>query len=165
MCTEMGTPESDLFPYKTEYITNATGVTAKYCAADQTYFLMLRPDTNSTGNTQWYYFAVGNTIPGIRYNFFIANFTKTSSQYSDGMSPVIFSETEYMLSGRGWERGGFDVAYYSNSRYLNADSGSLTTPVQDKKTKNSDYDDSQDDSQAPATSKVPQRQIPMQAPM
>ncbi|ESU37724.1 Metallocarboxypeptidase, M14 family protein [Giardia duodenalis] len=157
MCTEMGTPESDLFPYKTEYITNATGVTAKYCAADQTYFLMLRPDTNSTGNTQWYYFAVGNTIPGIRYNFFIANFTKTSSQYSDGMSPVIFSETEYMLSGRGWERGGFDVAYYSNSRYLNADSGSLTTPVQDKKTKNSDYDDSQDDSQAPATLKVPQK--------
>ncbi|EFO61425.1 Nuclear ATP/GTP-binding protein [Giardia lamblia P15] len=155
MCTETGAPESDLFPYKTECITNTTGVTAKYRATDQTYFLMLRPDTNSMGNTQWYYFAVGNTIPGIRYNFFIANFTKTSSQYSDGMTPVIFSETEYMLSGRGWERGGFDVAYYSNNRYLNVGSGSLIAPTQDKKAKNSDYDDSQDDSQAPTTLKVP----------
>lgn len=152
ICTEAEAPQTGLLPYKTEYITNATGITAKYCPTDQTYFLMLRPDTNSTGNTQWYYFAVGNTIPGIRYRFFIANFTKTSSQYSEGMTPVIFSEIEYMLSGRGWERGGFDIAYYSNSRYLNTSSSPV--PTQDKRGKLSDCDDSQDDSQAPVTSKT-----------
>lgn len=152
LCTETEVPEISTVPYKSEYISNASGIVAKYHATDQNYFLMLRPDTNSTGNTQWYYFAVGNTIPGIQYNFFIANFTKTSSQYSEGMTPVVFSETEYMLSGRGWERGGFDVAYYSNGKYLGA--GPSTMPNKDKKAKDSDYDDSQDDSQVPIQSQL-----------
>ncbi|TNJ28968.1 Nuclear ATP/GTP-binding protein [Giardia muris] len=105
-------------PYTIDFQTNDAGMTTRFQPYDQHYFLLLRPDTNSTGNTQWYYFAVGNTIPGIRYTFFISNFTKSTSQYSEGMQPVVFSETEYMLTGTGWTRGGYDIWYAGNNAFM-----------------------------------------------
>ena len=40
------------------------------------YELLLQPDTNSRGHTQWFYFQVSNTLPNVRYKFVIKNLYK-----------------------------------------------------------------------------------------
>ena len=37
------------------------------------YDLILRPDINTRGHTQWYYFRVTNMRKGIRYKFNVIN--------------------------------------------------------------------------------------------
>ena len=38
------------------------------------------------------------------------------SQYSVGMKPVLYSETEAQLSGTGWTRAGSEMAYFKDNR-------------------------------------------------
>lgn len=49
------------------------------------YDLVLRPDVNTRGHTQWFYFSVANTRAGARYKFNIINLLKEDSLYNDGM--------------------------------------------------------------------------------
>ena len=79
------------------------------------YDLILKPDYNTRGYTQWYYFRIGNTRAGKTYRFNIINMMKPDSLYNHGMRPVVYSEIEAKRSGKGWYRGGADICYYQNS--------------------------------------------------
>ena len=78
------------------------------------YDLILRPDINTRGHTQWYYFRIENMIPGRMYKFNVINLTKPDSLYNYGMRPLIYSEKEAGLDGTGWQRRGEDICYYQN---------------------------------------------------
>ena len=81
----------------------------------QEYDLILRNDINTSGNIQWYYFAV--TTPAsthiypltVRLN--IINLQKNDSLYNYGMKPVVFSSNKPSL---GWHHAGSDICYYNN---------------------------------------------------
>jgi hypothetical protein len=55
------------------------------------YDLILKPDVNTQGHTQWFYFSVANMVPGIKYKFNIINLLKPNSLYNLGMQPVVYS--------------------------------------------------------------------------
>jgi hypothetical protein len=74
--------------------------------------LILKPDYNTRGYTQWYYFRIANTKAGKLYRFNIINLVKPDSLYNHGMRPLVYSETEARRNGRGWIRGGGDICYY-----------------------------------------------------
>lgn len=56
------------------------------------YDLVLQPDLNTRGHTQWYFFAVSNTRAGQAYRFNIINLLKEDSLYNMGMLPLMHSE-------------------------------------------------------------------------
>jgi hypothetical protein len=72
------------------------------------YDLVLQPDINTRGHTQWYYFAVGNVRAGQRYTFNIINLMKEDSLYNLGMLPLMHSEKQLEDKVRfkrlGWTR-------------------------------------------------------------
>ena len=76
------------------------------------YDLILKPDYNTRGYTQWYYFRIANTRAGKQYRFNIINLMKPDSLYNHGMRPLVYSETEAKRTGKGWVRGGGDICYY-----------------------------------------------------
>ena len=49
------------------------------------------------------------------YRFNIINLMKPDSLYNHGMKPLMYSEIEAKLYGKGWQRHGQDVCYYQNS--------------------------------------------------
>lgn len=79
------------------------------------YDLILSPDVNTRGHTQWFYFSVSNTRRGVPVKFNVVNLVKGDSLYLDGMRPLVFSERANAGEGRGWERAGEDVCYYQNN--------------------------------------------------
>ena len=79
------------------------------------YDLILSPDVNTRGHTQWFYFSVSNTRRGVPVKFNVVNLVKGDSLYIDGMRPLVFSERANAGEGRGWERAGEDVCYYQNN--------------------------------------------------
>lgn len=79
------------------------------------YDLILRPDTNTKGNTQWYYFSVSNTRPNKTYRFNIINLLKPDSLYNHGMRPLIYSEIEAKTNQIGWHRGCQKICYFQNT--------------------------------------------------
>ncbi len=44
---------------------------------------------------------------------------KPESTYTMGMKPLIYSVREAEKSGLGWQRDGFNIAYYQNARKSN----------------------------------------------
>lgn len=78
------------------------------------YDLILKPDYNTRGYTQWYYFRVSNTRAGKPYRFNIINLMKPDSLYNHGMRPLVYSEAA-AKQGKGWVRGGSDICYYQNT--------------------------------------------------
>lgn len=56
------------------------------------YDLILKPDINTSGHTQWFYFCVQNTRRGQKYKFNIINLLKSDSLYNQGMQPVVYSK-------------------------------------------------------------------------
>uniref|UniRef100_A0A6U2EXJ2 Peptidase M14 domain-containing protein n=1 Tax=Chlamydomonas euryale TaxID=1486919 RepID=A0A6U2EXJ2_9CHLO len=79
------------------------------------YDLILSPDVNTRGHTQWYYFAVSNTRKGQSYKFNIINLMKDNSLYNDGLLPLVHSARKLAGEGVGWHRSGEKVAYYGNN--------------------------------------------------
>ena len=61
------------------------------------YDLVLQPDINTRGHTQWYYFAVANTRAGQPYRFNVINLLKEDSLYNMGMLPLMHSEQQMKL--------------------------------------------------------------------
>ena len=49
------------------------------------------------------------------YRFSFVNFSKPDSQYSVGMKPVLYSETEVARTGVGWVRAGTEMTYFKDS--------------------------------------------------
>lgn len=58
------------------------------------YDLVLQPDINTRGHTQWFFFAVSNTRAGRQYRFNIINLLKEDSLYNNGMLPLMHSERQ-----------------------------------------------------------------------
>ena len=79
------------------------------------YDLILKPDYNTRGNTQWYYFSVENTRAGKLYRFNLINMMKPDSLYNFGMKPLMYSVTDARRYRRGWVRCGQDICYYQNN--------------------------------------------------
>lgn len=73
------------------------------------YDLILKPDYNTRGNNQWFYFRVSNIRTNKLYRFNIINLMKPDSLYNHGMRPLMYSETEAKKYGKGWQRHGNDV--------------------------------------------------------
>jgi len=92
------------------------------------YDLYMRPDTNTRGHHQWFFFKVTSrsNLGNVRFN--IINFTKPRSLYEYGMKLCICSvrEKELELARRrdkglptgpleadaaGWKRAGLDAKY------------------------------------------------------
>jgi hypothetical protein len=85
------------------------------CRLSETeYNLMLCPDTNTEGHTQWFYFAVTNARPGVAYKFNIINMQKKDSLYNDGLRPLFYSQARARREGVGWCRTGSNICYYPN---------------------------------------------------
>ena len=82
--------------------------------ASHEYDLILRPDLNTRGNTQWFYFAFANGQRGVTYKFNILNMVKPDSLFNFGMQPLVYSTQEAALRATGWRRRGHDVCYYQN---------------------------------------------------
>lgn len=71
------------------------------------YDLILQPDINTRGHTQWYYFSVSNTRAGRPYKFNIINLLKEESLYNMGMLPLVHSELAYKAKVHGMQSGGW----------------------------------------------------------
>lgn len=78
------------------------------------YDLILKPDYNTRGNTQWFYFSISNTRIGALYKLNIVNMAKPDSLYNYGMKPCVYSKVEAEQYKRGWRREGLDICYYQN---------------------------------------------------
>ena len=55
------------------------------CQKTDSYDIFLRPDTNTTGYFQWFYFRVRNRCKGTKIRINIVNMTKRNSLYLQGM--------------------------------------------------------------------------------
>lgn len=76
--------------------------------------MILQNDVNSKGHTQWYYFRVQNVRQGMKVKFNMLNMIKSKSLYNEGMKVIIYSEKKNEINGKGWFRGGSDIAYFQN---------------------------------------------------
>lgn len=62
----------------------------------QEYNLLIKVDTNTRGNTYWFYFKVSNFIIGMKYKFNILNFTRSLENfYQQGMNIVTRADKPY----------------------------------------------------------------------
>ncbi|CAL1284820.1 unnamed protein product [Larinioides sclopetarius] len=78
------------------------------------YDLILNPDINSKGHIQWFYFEVCGMKANCPYTFNIINMEKSSSQFNEGMCPVMFSVRNHIEKKQGWIRVGSDICYFRN---------------------------------------------------
>lgn len=76
------------------------------------YELTLRADMYTGKHTQWFYFRVRNMKAGVNYRFTIVNLMKSSSLYSQGMRPLLYSERAAKETSVGWQRSGSDIRYF-----------------------------------------------------
>ena len=82
----------------------------------ETYYeLHLRPDLYTAKHCQWFYFRVGNMKKDLEYKFSLVNFSKSDSQYSVGMKPVLYSAKEAKRTGVGWIRTGDIIRYFKDT--------------------------------------------------
>ena len=79
------------------------------------YDMYLNPDYNTGVNTQWYFFRITGARKGTTYQLNLVNFVKPTSDYSQGMRPLMHSATEASLTGRGWTRCGTNISYSPNA--------------------------------------------------
>ncbi|CAH8565870.1 unnamed protein product [Schistosoma rodhaini] len=91
------------------------------CTGPYEYELYLRPDLYTKKYTQWFYFRVQNTENNNSYRFTIVNFYKSTSLFSQGMRPLMYSEKMAKLTGIGWRRVGSDINYYQTKYMESAD--------------------------------------------
>jgi hypothetical protein len=68
------------------------------------YDLVLQPDLNTRGHTQWYFFALTNAPRGVPLTFNLINLLKEDSLYNAGLLPLVHSE-ERLAAEVGMEGG------------------------------------------------------------
>lgn len=89
------------------------------------YELTLCCDMYTKKHTQWFYFRVRNMKAGVMYRFTIVNLMKSSSLYSYGMKPLLYSEKAAREKGVGWKRTGLNIRYYRNCNQNTDDTTAL----------------------------------------
>lgn len=72
----------------------------------------MRPDTNTNGYFQWFYFKVRCIRAKKIVNFTIRNFVKGSMLYTQGLSPFYKSKKDL---DKNFEQLAGDVKYYENA--------------------------------------------------
>ena len=72
------------------------------------YDLYMHNDVNTSGHTQWFYYAVSNMRVGTEVTFFIRNYSKPDSMFNEGMRPLVYS----VKSKKGWVRCGTEICYF-----------------------------------------------------
>lgn len=70
-------------------------------------------------HTQWFYFRVRNMKAGANYRFTIVNLMKSSSLYSVGMRPLLYSERAAKETSVGWRRTGSNIRYFRSCNQVN----------------------------------------------
>ncbi|KAM4573445.1 cytosolic carboxypeptidase 2 [Odontesthes bonariensis] len=93
------------------------------------YELTLCTDMYTVKHTQWFYFRVRNMKAGVTYRFTITNLMKSSSLYSQGMRPLLYSERAAEENAVGWQRTGSNIRYYRNCSQNANESNSDTITV------------------------------------
>ncbi|KAG8197180.1 hypothetical protein JTE90_011338 [Oedothorax gibbosus] len=78
------------------------------------YDLILNPDINSKTHIQWFYFEVSGMQVDTPYTFNIINMEKSTSQFNEGMCPVMFSVRDHVEKQQGWQRVGSSICYFRN---------------------------------------------------
>ncbi|CAI2371044.1 unnamed protein product [Moneuplotes crassus] len=79
------------------------------------YKLWIRPDTNTAGHTQWFYFKAQYMSKNTKYTFKIQNFSKKHSAFQQGMSPSTFSTKDYRINHKLWTSDQTsEVEYFTN---------------------------------------------------
>ena len=73
---------------------------------DNEYDLIIKPDINTRGHTQWFYFRVKNTRKKTKYKFNMINLYKADSLYNRGMQSLIYSMMDAKEQNVGWVRRG-----------------------------------------------------------
>ena len=75
------------------------------------YTCFMRPDTNSNGNLHWFYFSISGAEKDLKITLNIANFTKYTSLFTQGLRPSVFSAQKYKNRNIGWHRAGTKLKY------------------------------------------------------
>lgn len=85
------------------------------------YVLTVKPDVNTCGTSQWFYFSVTNTVASSTVKFEIVNFTRKMKLYRAGMKIWVWSKKLERESKVKWHKGGVDIEYRANSHKRQAD--------------------------------------------
>ena len=97
--------------------------------APREYDLVLAPDINNGGHTQWFYFHVRDFQCGdARYRFNIVNLEKKDSTYNYGMRPLMYCTFVDEMKVCGWQRVGDDICYFQN-HFTKHSHGNKVVPV------------------------------------
>lgn len=107
------------------------------------YNLFLNSDTNTKGNSQWFYFSVTNTEKGRTVTFNILNCTKAIMLFKLGMKPYAYSEIEHEDKKIDWTTDTFNVIYsrlqLNKNNNCNQQEGTITTGEEQQKNYSSSY--------------------------
>ncbi len=87
------------------------------------YELILEPDTNTLGHTQWFFFRVQGMVPGIEYRFHVVNLEKPASLFNQGMRPLV-----YLHSAPGSPFGGRSIIAPARTTSFGAAATAKTQP-------------------------------------
>ncbi|CAG0884092.1 unnamed protein product [Darwinula stevensoni] len=79
------------------------------------YELHLRADLYTCRHCQWFYFRLENMRSDLVYRFSIVNLSKRDSLYNHGMQPLLYSEKDFVIREVGWQRCGYNIAYFRNN--------------------------------------------------
>ncbi len=104
----------DFLEFESRFESGNLRRAVKISGTDNEYDLVLSPDMNTYGHTQWFFFRVRGLEEGQHYKFNIVNLEKSDSLYNMGLRPLMFSERTYAMQGMGWFRCGHNIAYFSN---------------------------------------------------
>lgn len=84
----------------------------------KSYDVFLRPDTNTTGYFQWFYFRVKNRKKGTKCRINIVNMTKRNSLYQQGMPVMVLSLRKAKEQGATWTFGSAQNVKYGLSKLM-----------------------------------------------
>jgi cytosolic carboxypeptidase protein 2/3 len=104
----------DFLEFESRFESGNLRRAVKVSGTDNEYDLVLSPDMNTYGHTQWFFFRVRGMAEGQHYKFNIVNLEKSDSLYNMGLRPLMFSERTFAMQGVGWFRCGHNIAYFSN---------------------------------------------------
>lgn len=104
----------DFLEFESRFESGNLRRAVKISGSDNEYDLVLSPDMNTYGHTQWFFFRVRGMAEGQHYKFNIVNLEKSDSLYNMGLRPLMFSERTHAMQGMGWFRCGHNIAYFQN---------------------------------------------------
>ena len=76
------------------------------------YELLLKPDLNTSGYMQWFYFSLSKLTEGTTVRLNIINMYKSNSLYGCGMRPLMYSSKRAATHHIGWVRCGKNIKYF-----------------------------------------------------